>query len=594
MVSSMIETTLKLYPAEQIPEALCKSKGFLIYFPPEIQKFAELYDSLPLNQKLKRFLKELFEVLIQHGIETEGYCSFQQITDHLKRKNSPSGKTLVYDRTKALSTIGLLEEQYYKASPQSRRSKIYILCKPIINTAIIDPIYLETPIVEKKKPHDPRGEAKKAELLIREEYGDRMLDTVENRSYRDLFMSTMMSKCIRLDAGDDRKKLESNFLFKDTPVGVTTTTLTDGNIALSSDIRYVMVFTTFCMEIMNKHLNSTKDSNNRIENSFLIDLNDVATHIGNKRTTGNRLTAYNAAKRLYQTNFEISTQEESEFAERFLTGYNEVNYRFLSDFKAIVVAADETDDMFSDEEVFSVSEAKNPRWIRVSLWHSTFETMWQQAVTNFTSFGPTQNLQFFAQNPEVVKNKSPICYHLYSHLSAWVGVSGNVKKGCNTVALHDYMIPSSRYQNFLRDLINLFNGLLPKGAPPITKETNNFSVNLYGYIVVGRQLNNNEKRQIYPKKALYLTFHRDVKDFYIGDKSRHNTLMLASSKKDNNNSGQASSDSQSSREGFLRAKKELNKSPDDIDIPTAKRLTNSSVNEQSIREFPLFNNTCKD
>lgn len=584
----MTDTTIDLYPVEQIPKALQVSKGFIIYFPPEIQKFVELYDSLPLNQKLKSFLNEVFDVLSNDGLKQDGYCSFQQISEHLKKKQQPSGKTMIYDRTKTLSTIGLLEEHYYKPSEQYRRVKIYILRKPVIDTAKINPSYLEGKAIVKSTPHNPRGDAEKTELLVRESYGSQMLDTVENRSYRDTFMSTMMAKCIRLDAGDVRKKLESNFRYKDTPVDVTTTTLTDGNIAISSDIRYVMVLTTFCMQIMGEYLELTKDVNSKIENSFIIDLSDVATYIGNKRTTGNRLTAYNASKRLYQTNFEISTQEESEFAERFLAGYNEANYRFLSNFGAIVSAADDTDDMFSDEEEFTSGEIKNPRWIRISLWPSTYESMWYQMVSNFQNFGPEKSLQFFSQNPEVVKNKSPICYHLFSHLSAWVGVSGYEKKSCSTVALHDYMIPSSRYQNFLRDLINLFNALQPEGAQPITKDSKNFSVNFYGYFVTGRQLNPNEKRRIHPKKGLFLTFSRDVDDFYIGDNSRHNTLRLASDANSSKN-GKNESD-KSNREGFLRAKAELNKSPDDIDIPSAKILNQSGGIEPEMNDYSLFEN----
>jgi hypothetical protein len=187
--------------------------------------------------------------------------------------------------------------------------------------------------------------------------------------------------------------------------------------------------------------------------------------------------------------------------------------------------------------------------------------MWRQMSANFHSFEPENRLQIFIQNPEVVRNKSPLCYHLYAHLSAWVGVSGYKQRQCTSVALHEFMLPSSRYQNFYRDLLNLFNGVRTDQTQPITKKSTSFEINLYGFIIICRQLNPIEQRAVSPKKGMFLTFKRDPSDFYIGDKSSHHALK------------DASQDTVKPSEAKLKALKgELGKDPDDIDIQTVKTL----------------------
>ena len=581
MVGCMKETAPELISLESIPEHLRQSHGFVIRFPDDLKEYQNLYSDIPLKSVLKDFLSELLTYMV-NGTE---YCCYQDISNYLKGQNKAKGKSTIYSHCKDLTLAGVFDEKAFKPKEQSRRVKILTLNPPIVIATSLENKYRE-PLQQTVKDHNQSAIAEKKQELLRSQFGDHMLSVVADRSYRDMIMSAMMAKCIRLDAKDERKKIVTNFNYKDTPVDVTTTTLTEGNIAVSSDIRYTMVITTFCLQIMSEYLEKYDDIEKKPENIFVLDLSEVCDHIGNKRSTGNRLTSYRACKRLFQTNFEIKTPQDSEFAERFLEGYNEANYRFLTDFRAVLHQVEDTDDMFSEDEGIISEDISNPRYIRISLWPASFDSIWDQVVNRYQKSNQQPFINNFIQNPEVVRNKAPLSYHLYSHLSAWVGVKGNDRKSCNTSQLHEYMLKSSRYQNFVRSLVSLFQGLQPDGAKKITIDTKSFQVNFYGYIIEGRSLTESELQKMDKrKKGFHLTFYRDVEDKYIGDRSHYNKLIAASNNV--NEEADNSSDS-SSHERFTKLRDELGKSPDDIDIPPQKVIQMDGEGQAVLSDYELF------
>ncbi|WP_286241183.1 hypothetical protein [Neptuniibacter halophilus] len=577
----------------EIPEDLRRSKGFIFHFPQDNHRYHDLYSDLDLRENLKEFLSDILEI-VGNGVE---YCSFEQITTHLSDKNKPSGKTLIYSRVKNLTETGLLQEdRYYRQDLKLRNIKIYTLGKPILKPGV-DAKYL----AEEAKPvgdNNKSAEAERKLELLRNQFDDQMLSKPSNRSYRDMIMSSMLAKCIRLDSHDQRQKLETHFSYKDEAIDVTTTTQIDGSIAMSSDIRYTMVITTFTLEVMLEYINKYGDPEKKPDNVFVIDLSEVCTHIGNKRTAGNRLTAYRAIKRLYQTNFEIRTPQESEFARQFLEGYNEANYRFLTDFRALMFDLTEEDDLFTNEpeENLLEGEIKNPRWIRISLWTASFDSMWSQAVARYhaqqsekaAALPPIVN---FIQNPEVVKNPTPLTYQLYSHISAWVGVSGHDKKACSVSDLHFYMLRTSRYQNFLRSLIKVLNSVQDPDKPQITNDTAHFKVNLYGYFIEGTSQIEQRGR-----KGFYLTFSRDTKDKFIGDRSRHNQLKALANAQEIVDSQKQTEPDSSPVEGeymagpaqLAKLREELNKDPDDPSIAKAKIMKPNNDGSWDLEPYEMF------
>lgn len=576
------------FPIDLIPVELRHSTGFIIHFPKEFHAYRKLYSELPLKENLKEFLVDVLQ-LMEPDLQ---YCSFDQISSYLKAHGKPYGKTMIYDRIKNLTGAHLCQERLFKRNEKARRAKILIINSPILNTSEIGVEYLESS-ESSFLIKDKRQEAEKQRDLLKSQFEDQMLDGISNRSFRDMMMSSMLAKCIRLDSKDERKKLVTNFQYKNTPVDVTTTTLSDGDIAISSDIRYTMVITTFCLKIMEDFLNKHGDINKKPQNLFLIDLSEVCTHIGNKRTTGNRFTAYKSTKRLFQTNFEIKTPQESEFAERFLEGYNEANYRFLSDFRAVIHKSVETDDLFSEDEGNELEDIPNPRWIRISLWPASFDSMWDQVVARYRQADKTQYVNYFVQNPAVVKNQAPLAYHLFSHLSSWVGVVGNQKKRCSTSNLYQYMLKTSKYQNFVRSLIGLFKGLQKEDEKPITINTKSFKVNFYGYWIEGRALTKEEQKKDSNRKGFFLTFYRDKEDPYIGDKSRHHQLRAKTSKENDNESGDGylaanNKPANKNRVLFKELCEELGKDPDDSDISTASVITVDEDGKTVIESDSLF------
>lgn len=593
---------IEITDLQNLPNYVKESGGFVIYFPEALHQYTGLYPDIPLKANLKEFMTDVLSALEERSQELDEsedqneseYLSYEDITTYLSNRGKSSGRTMIYDRIKKLTMAGLFTEGFLKRAGRVRRVKILTFNSPIAATAALPDQFkaadqLKSPDSEKKakKSKNKTLEAEQSHQLLKSQFGDQMLSQVSNRSYRDMLMSSMLSKCIRLDGNDDRKRLTTNFSYKQEAVDVITTTLTDGNIAISKDIRYTMVATTFALETMSEYLNTYQDINKKPENSFVVDLSDVCTHVGNKRTTGNRLTVYKAFKRLFQTNFEIRTPQESEFAERFLDGYNESNYRFLTDFRAIVHKVEETDDLFSEDDNEVVEEEiSNPRYVKLAFWPATFDNMWDQVVKRYLA-EPKDKASFinnFIQNPEVVKNIAPLTYHLFSHLSSWVGVTGYNKKSCTTPQLHDYMLKSSRYQNFVRSLITVFNSVQEVGDKPINIDTKSFTVDFYGYIVEGRTLTKSEMREINNKKGFYLTFSRNTEDKYIGDHSRHHQLKGETASQDGGKAPAAQTKrntleeskarmAKAGNEEFKKLREELGKNPNDPDIPKAQILT---------------------
>lgn len=585
----MTDSNSELFPLENIPEELRDSVGFVIHYPKANHVFRDHYSELLIKDNLKSFLLDILEIM---DADNE-FTSFDKITEYLKSKNKPSGQTMVYDRIKNLKATGLFDERFYQRHKSARKAKILTLKPPMIDTASLNPELLNTPPVEKTSSNDAKKDAEERQRLIKAQFGDQMLDETSNRSYRDMMMSSILAKCIRLNDSDTRKKLVTNFHYKDAQIDVTTTTQTDGNIAVSKDIRYTMVITTFCLEILRRFLDKHQDPELKPPNEFVIDLSEVCTHIGNKRTTGNRLTAYKSTKRLYQTNFEIKTAQESEFAKRFLEGYNESNYRFLTDFKAIVHDIDDTDDLFSDEEEH-LEEISNPRYVRISLWPSSFDNMWEQVVNSYFNSEKPEFINYYIQNPEVVKNQAPLAYHLFSHLSSWVGVKGYSKKECTTSDLYRFMLKTSKYQNYVRALIGLFKGLQPSDEEPITINTPKFKLNFYGYYIEGRALTVEEQRADLGRKGFHLKFYRDVKDKYIGDQSKHNKLIREQQAQDAKHiedtlaKSVELTESDKARTQLHIISDELGKSPDSLDIPKAKVLSGKGDGNISFEDSVIF------
>jgi hypothetical protein len=541
----------------KIPDETKNSKGFIIYFPHEHQGYIELYKKLRLKKKIITFLTDIISLFSNNN----EFITYIDIQNHLKLSNKPSGSTLIYSRANSLVSAGIFSLNLFKPLIHTRKTKIFTINLPMldhdIDESLLEPKLADVSSIVKKISNNAKAEQEKKR--IEKMFSSSLVSSPANRSVRDVMMSSLLAKCLRLDSTDQRKKLVTNFLYKNSSIDVTTSTQTDGNIAISSDIRYTMVITTFCLEHLKSHLNKYQDLNKPPGNLFVLDLNELCAHVGNRKTSGNRNTVYSSIKRLYQTNFEIKTQEESEFANRFLEGYDESNYRFLTDFSAAHRSSQDTEDLFPKEleEDNPNKEVANPRWIRISLWQASFNSMWNQVVERYKQGDSNIHINYFIQNPEVVKNKAPLACHLYSHLCSWVGVSGNVIRKCDSSDLFEYMLKTSKHQNFMRSLLRIFNQLENEHHQEITVDSANFEVNFYGFIITAKAFGEEEREKKDYKKGFNFTFKRDKKDPYIGDGSKHNRLK---------------------KQTYIRSiEKELGKNPHDIDIPPAKELTTDTA-----------------
>jgi hypothetical protein len=140
------------------------------------------------------------------------------------------------------------------------------------------------------------------------------------------------------------------------------------------------------------------------------------------------------------------------------------------------------------------------------------------------------------------------------------------------------MLPSSRYQNFLRSLLAVFNNTKKDSEPKITNNTEYFSVNVFGYIVEGRRFTNEELRRYYPRKGFNFTFYRDVNDKYIGNGSRHNKL-----------SSESSRNHDTKADGDNLERTELGCSADSQDIPHIKVIVDGD-DGPGMETISLFEN----
>ena len=605
-----------------IPTELQKSVGFVVYFPKERQDVARLYGQLPLKSILVSFIVDVVDLIASKS--TEEFCSYIQIQEYLGSESKPNSKSMIYNRVNKLVEIGIFTESQFKVEGKNKPIRLFTMQDPVIDSTTIDPKHLANskPTTTTDGNNDKRAVAARTENKLREKFkGQMMEEKPEFMSYqRDHFVTTVISKCISHDPRDQDTKLTTSFKYLDDVVDVITTTLTDQTILASSDLRYTVILTTYCLRILRDFLQKTGNPDIFPANEFVIDLNMVVKELGNLSTTGNRYTAYRAIKRLYTTNFEIASAQGSEFADRFLDGYNEINYRYLTEFKAIVYDAEPTDDFFSADldETISSEEIKNPRWIKISLYKATFEKMWKTVCSwqKLLSAEEFKNANFLLQNPEVVKNNQAyITLQLHSHLRSWVGLDGYEKKRCNTAELHKYMLPNARYQNFRRDLLKLLNSVNER-SDKITLDNPTFKVNFYGYFIEGRPLTTREERPLGQKKGFHLTFYRDPQDDWVGDQSAHQLLLKAAAAKKEQSEGDLDDDLRSGRavdvvEGdfepvdefddkkmgptaeFHRLRQELGKDPDDIDIPPAQVYTEAGEAELKMDEYPLFAETRK-
>lgn len=550
------------------PELDLNATGFIVHLPEDCAKYADLYPRLKIKDQVLGFLTDVIGLLIENP-SFKGYVSFSQIEEHLGHNWK---KSTIYNRVKQLNELGLFLEQEVKVPNARRPVRLFTIGEPVL-----DEIPSQLRKTEKAKSFDIKPDynavATRTKRVLATKYPGQMMSGKLDSHYRDGFLA-ILSKCIILNAKDDKDILKTEFSYKGDPVIVKTVKLSDNHIMCSADLRYTTIITSLCLQNMKDHLTQTQDISLPPENAFIVDLNeDICEKLGVKKTTGNRKTAFKAISRIAGTEFKIIGSKTGEFSDRFQTIRP---FRFLNDLQGIgyVEGESQSDVDYSPDD----DDLENPRFVKFRLDVNTFNSYWFKVRAWFERLSPEdfKKITVYLQNPDVARHHhASVTQQLNAHLQSWVPTTGTSKKTCTTVSLHQHMLPHSTYGNFLRDLTRLLNSLVEDGTE-ITPDTEDSKVLFFGYWIETRPLNSAEKKKIKPRRSGYhLTFYRDVNDKYVGDNSvahRLNKLERIAEQEDAEKAAQE----------YLAAKKELGKDIHDIDIPPSTFHLLDGLN--SIRE----------